>query len=147
MLRWYNGPIMTTDNTSGQTDSVPAASGQQPLTAPGTIQSYGFSPVGHQGSIGQNSVSGEQSLLQKGGVQATGPAGMVQSPQSPQTGLGTMPSIADDTDLIEKEWVLKAKEIVERTHDDPYKQNNAIHQLKADYMKKRYSKDIKLSNG
>lgn len=59
----------------------------------------------------------------------------------------TLPAIADDTDLIEKEWVVKAKEIVSRTHDDPYRQNEAMHRVKADYMKKRYNKDIKLSNG
>src|SRR5665647_771219 len=50
---------------------------------------------------------------------------------------------ADDADLIEKEWVLKAKEIVARTHGDPYVQNNEINKIKADYIKKRYNKDIK----
>lgn len=68
-----------------------------------------------------------------------GPA--VQSPIA-----NDVPQIADDTDLIEKEWVYKAKEIVGRTRNDPYKQNEALHQLKADYMKKRYNKSIKLNN-
>ena len=48
-----------------------------------------------------------------------------------------------DADLIEKEWVLKAKEIVARTHGDPYEQNSEINKIKADYIKKRYNKDIK----
>ncbi len=52
---------------------------------------------------------------------------------------------AQDADLIEKEWVLKAKEIVARTHGDPYVQNNEINKIKADYIKKRYNKDIKQS--
>ncbi|HEY5152453.1 MAG TPA: hypothetical protein VII55_00605 [Candidatus Saccharimonadales bacterium] len=51
----------------------------------------------------------------------------------------------DDGDLIEKAWVDKAKQIVERTRDDPHKQSEAITVFKADYMKKRYGKTIKLS--
>lgn len=50
-----------------------------------------------------------------------------------------------DSDLIEKEWVDKAKQIVERTRDDPYKQSEQLTVFKADYMKKRYDKTIKVS--
>jgi hypothetical protein len=52
---------------------------------------------------------------------------------------------ADDGDLIEKEWVTKAKQIVERTRDDPYKQSEDLTLFKADYMRKRYGKTIKVS--
>lgn len=52
------------------------------------------------------------------------------------------PAIADDVDLIEKEWVVKAKEIVEKTRDNPYLQNKAIGEMKTDYIKKRYNMDI-----
>lgn len=52
--------------------------------------------------------------------------------------------MAEDTDLIEKEWVEKAKEIVERTRHDPYLQNREITKMKADYMRKRYNKDIRV---
>ncbi len=62
--------------------------------------------------------------------------------QSAQT---DAPLMADDTDLIEKEWVVKAKQIVERTRDDPHRQNKEINRFKADYMKKRYNRDIKVS--
>lgn len=130
---------MTPDNTNAQNEESTAP--------PGTIQSYGFSPAGQSGSVTQAVAGGQQSSLQQPGGGVGGSAVSTQPVQSPQAGLGSTPQIADDTDLIEKEWVLKAKEIVERTHDDPYKQNEAIHRLKADYMKKRYSKDIKLSNG
>ena len=54
-----------------------------------------------------------------------------------------VPEIADDVDLIEKEWVKKAKEIVDATQGDPYKQNNQINKMKVEYIKKRYNKDIK----
>ena len=52
----------------------------------------------------------------------------------------------DDKDLIEKEWVDKAKQIVERTRDDPYKQSEELTVFKADYIKKRYGKTIKVSH-
>ena len=53
---------------------------------------------------------------------------------------------AADVDLIEKEWVHKAKEIVSHTIGDPYTQNKEINKIKADYIKKRYNKDIKLAS-
>lgn len=55
------------------------------------------------------------------------------------------PGIADDTDLIEKEWVSKAKEIVKKTQNDPHEQSKEINIFKADYMQKRYNKVLKLS--
>ncbi len=58
--------------------------------------------------------------------------------------MGMMPLIADDADLIEKEWVEKAKQIVDNTRHDPYSQNKQLTKVKADYLKKRYNKDIKL---
>ena len=54
------------------------------------------------------------------------------------------PEIASDVDVIEKEWVDKAKEIVNESRDDPHRQNHNVSVLKADYMKKRYGKDIKI---
>lgn len=56
------------------------------------------------------------------------------------------PAVADDLDLIEKEWVNKAKAIVAQTRTDPYAQNSEMNKFKADYMKKRYNKDIKIEN-
>lgn len=53
-------------------------------------------------------------------------------------------NLPDDGDLIEKEWVEKAKQIVEKNRDDPYKQSEELTVFKADYMKKRYNKDIKV---
>lgn len=56
---------------------------------------------------------------------------------------GAAQALADDKDLIEKEWVNKAKQIVERTRDNPYQQSEELTVFKADYMKKRYNKTIK----
>lgn len=65
--------------------------------------------------------------------------------QAPVPPLG-MPQIADDTDLIEKEWVDKAKEIVEQTAHDPHLQNQELTKVKVDYLKKRYNKDLKITD-
>lgn len=59
--------------------------------------------------------------------------------------IAAMPQIADDTDLIEKEWVVRAKEIVSKTAHDPHLQNKEMNKFKADYLKKRYNKEVKLS--
>lgn len=61
----------------------------------------------------------------------------------PTYAMGGIP--AEDVDLIEKAWVEKAKAIVRNTHGDPYTQNRELSKIKAEYIKKRYSKDIKVS--
>jgi hypothetical protein len=53
------------------------------------------------------------------------------------------PLIADDVDVIEKEWVDKAKNIVNQTKEDPYAQEQEVSRLQADYLAKRYNKNIK----
>jgi hypothetical protein len=55
------------------------------------------------------------------------------------------PAVADDVDVIEKEWVDKAKSIVDEHKHDPYNQEKETSKLQADYLKKRYGKDVKLS--
>jgi len=63
------------------------------------------------------------------------------------TSLGTAaisPAVADDSDLIEKEWVEKAKDIVAKTKSDPHMQSAELTNFRHDYMKKRYGKEIKL---
>ncbi|HET7630275.1 MAG TPA: hypothetical protein VFK03_02780 [Candidatus Saccharimonadales bacterium] len=56
------------------------------------------------------------------------------------------PLTAGDDDLIEKEWVDKAKQIISETKDDPYAQEKAVNKLQADYLKKRYGRTVKLSD-
>jgi hypothetical protein len=59
----------------------------------------------------------------------------------PQT---TLPQAAADADLIEDEWVAAVKKIIEQYRGDPYSQSKAMTLLRADYLKKRYNKDIKV---
>jgi hypothetical protein len=67
-----------------------------------------------------------------------------QSDVSTTTNSAT-PAVADDGDLIEKEWVDRAKKIVETNRSDPYKQSEELTVVKADYMQKRYNKAVKLN--
>lgn len=50
---------------------------------------------------------------------------------------------AANSNLIEKEWVDKAKEVVAKTKNDPYSQKKAVSDIKADYIQKRFNKSIK----
>jgi hypothetical protein len=76
---------------------------------------------------------------------APDPLATASPPDASATTTTVVPATADDADLIEKEWVTKAKNIVEKTQEDPYQQSKELTIFKADYMKKRYNKTIKLS--
>ena len=52
------------------------------------------------------------------------------------------PANAKDIDLIEKEWVAKAKKVISNTRNDPYMQEKQIAKLMRDYVKKRYGKIV-----
>lgn len=59
--------------------------------------------------------------------------------------LTSVPDVAADDDLIEKEWVDKAKKIIAETSDDPYRREQAVGQLQREYLRKRYGKEIGVS--
>lgn len=66
-----------------------------------------------------------------------------QSMQKVQKMVVSLPAEASDSDLIEKEWVNVLQSIVSHTSEDPFTQQSEISKIKADYMKKRYNKDVK----
>ncbi len=53
-----------------------------------------------------------------------------------------VPLVAADDDLIEKEWVDKAKAIIAETKDNPYQREEEVGKLQADYLRKRYGKEL-----
>lgn len=67
------------------------------------------------------------------------PLQQLQPSTDPQS---TTAVIADDNDVIEKEWVDKAKEIVVRTQGDPHAKSNQLTGLKKEYIQQRYGKTI-----
>ena len=70
------------------------------------------------------------------------PAAPVQAPQDPQLATTASPMVAADEDLIEKEWVDKAKEIITQTKDDPHARTAQVNALQRDYLQKRYGKVV-----
>jgi hypothetical protein len=47
------------------------------------------------------------------------------------------PPIAEDSDLIEKEWVNRAKKVIKDTEGDPQRQGEEVGLLRGDYQEKR----------
>lgn len=66
------------------------------------------------------------------------PAAAVPVPQANDDS----PAVAGDEDVIEKEWVDKAKKIILETKDDPYKRTVRVNELQKDYLRKRYNKEL-----
>lgn len=50
---------------------------------------------------------------------------------------------AQDSDRIEPVWVERTKDIIAKTHDDPYLQKDQMSRVKAEYIAKRFGKQIK----
>lgn len=127
-------------NASGEIP--PAPQGSRPIEsehmASRTAESPAFSPP--QSPVTQSAGASQDDAT----VSQPMTALTTNQPQSSALPPISTPQIADDVDLIEKEWVHKTKEIVSNTKNDPYRQNSQIAHLRADYMKKRYNKDIKL---
>lgn len=58
------------------------------------------------------------------------------------TKTSNMPLVAKDDDLIEKEWVEKAKQIVTQTKDNPHQREEKVTELHVDYLKKRFGREL-----
>lgn len=52
--------------------------------------------------------------------------------------------IAGEGDRIEKQWVDRAKAVIAQTQDDPKRQKDEISKIKAEYIKKRFKKVIRV---
>lgn len=96
----------------------------------------------------------EPSLLTQSPIPNAGGAVQVAPPsvdalsvvQEHITNSSTIPMQGDDADTpFDEEWASKAKQIVDHTHADPYLQSRELSRLKAQYIKARYNKDIKIS--
>ena len=64
---------------------------------------------------------------------------------APVTALPVQEQPEDVDTPQDEEWVSKAKDIIEHTHGDPYTQSIELSKLKAQYIKARYNKDVKVS--
>jgi hypothetical protein len=78
-----------------------------------------------------------------GQAAAGGHVSQGQTQAAPQA---TLPvAVADESasdDELDREWVNKAKDIVERTKFDPFAQSNELNKVKAEYLKARFGKEF-----
>lgn len=124
---------------------VMPTSGGSPEANTAPVSEADMAKAVEQGTTSSASVPFDLNLGPQPAVSTTfDPAQIVPQPIAGTTTDDSMPEIADDNDLIEKEWVDKAKKIVEQTKADPHTQNKEMNKMKADYLKKRYNKDMKL---
>jgi hypothetical protein len=70
------------------------------------------------------------------------PPPVVYQDDQAQNATITSPLVAADEDLIEKEWVDKAKEIILHTKDDPHTRTQKVNELQRDYLQKRYGRTV-----
>lgn len=69
---------------------------------------------------------------------------LVQQPSRDDT--RDNPLTAGDADHIEKEWVSKTKQVIYSTREDPAAQAKQVNYVKADYLKKRFNKDLDIKD-
>lgn len=98
-----------------------------------------------------NPEAGAQGRPEVGEVQAEAariampalPTPVVPSTNTTQgTATDDVPIVANDDDLIEKEWVDKAKKIIAETKDDPYRREREVSKLQIEYIRRRYGREI-----
>lgn len=133
-------PRQTGPGSSYEQIPMPSANGE----------GYGLSANPEQG-VGQI-VEHERSAMQEreavAPVVPVLPAPLPQVDDSAVSGVNNAittvaaPDAAADEDLIEKEWVDKAKKIIEETKDDPYRREQEISKLQREYIRKRYGREI-----
>ena len=74
------------------------------------------------------------------------PPAMVLDPAAVIAPASDSPLIAADEDVIEKEWVDRAKKIIGETKDDPFARSSRVNELQKAYLQKRYSKELGTSD-
>jgi hypothetical protein len=70
------------------------------------------------------------------------PPPVIMDEPEDQSSVDSVPLVANDDDLIEKEWVDQAKKIIVQTKDDPYRREQEVSKLQADYLRKRYGREL-----
>jgi hypothetical protein len=109
-----------------------------------------------RGGVEMSAVQEVQPGVSSAGVSALpAPQLPISSPQAQNTASSVSvqtaksddnPQGASEDEVIEKEWVDRAKMIVTQTREDPHEQEREVSKLQADYLKKRYGKEVRLSN-
>ena len=133
-----------------ETNSQPSFSAEQlpvqPVVTPEAVPS--LPPVEVQVGRGQEAYEQRAETTQFNTAPAQVPLQqpvVPQAPQPPQSAPAQTvgaPMIAADEELIEKEWVDKAKQIIAHTADDPFSRSAQVSELQRSYLQKRYGKVV-----
>ena len=131
--------------TPERSQSKPEGSKFSPEVSLPTVESRPAQPL-------EQLKSGETKEIKKDDAKSAVPTTTlpVVTPPLPQDNMvvssddAQSPAAAADDDVIEKEWVNKAKKVVTATKGDPYLKEREVSKLQADYMKKRYGKEVKI---
>ena len=139
-----DGQVMDLDSSHGRSLPIDITNATQhgiPAQAPPLLQALAPT-IPYAGPITVTPINSDSNPI----LQPTVPVPSVSSSlgvDPNNTGEVETPLEAADAEVIEPEWVNKAKKIVAETHQNPHLQVRQMNILKADYMKKRYNKDIK----
>jgi hypothetical protein len=104
-------------------------------------------PVTPESGIESNGERYEQVAEAKAAIADSGfstvlPVPIMTSPVVDEPVVADNPLVASDDDLIEKEWVDRAKKIIDETKDDPYRREEAVNKLQKEYQSKRYGREL-----
>ena len=125
-------------------EKVPAQKEQQTEPIPESFPSKGspFEVEKNQAERASELSSSESQVLPPPVLPTPVVAPQQQTLDDNPKGIISTPTVAADDDLIEKEWVKKAKEIIASTYDNPRKRETEVSYLQRDYLKKRYGREI-----
>lgn len=117
----------------------------QPSVSPESVPS--LPPVERQLERGQEraeQVAEASARLSDAAATAATPVAQPVTPAAPRADPTQTagPLVAADEDVIEKEWVDKAKQIIDQTRDDPHLRSQRVNDLQRDYLQKRYGKVV-----
>ena len=135
-----------------QTPSSPGRSPELPtVSLPSNGETLGAEQrpeVANEGAVERQETRGGSAPVDNGAPAAAIPTPITAPPQPVSTAGDTaqtsviLPTVANDDDLIEKEWVDKAKKVLAETRDDPYLREQEVNRLQADYLLKRYGREL-----
>ncbi len=128
--RFNNSPEQLRAPSNPNIYQMPAAPGMERLPV--------VSPERH----GEQSSGRELSpVIAQGLTLPAVPTTVIPAPSQPQ-GSVNAPVTAADEDLIESEWVNRAKQIIRETEGDPHERERQISELRRTYIRERYGRQI-----
>ena len=130
------------DQTPGLPLPQPSAAGIQPAYS----QPQGVAPAYPAGAMPQPSFPSSQPAASAVPAYVQPTYHQPAPPAQPLPAQETAPLTPEDSEaVLDDEWVAKARDIVARYKGDPYVQGRELSKLKAQYVKARYNKDVKVA--